>query len=106
MKGRLALAISVSMLVGMAMLPTVVQASAPAALSYQGFLTDSVGNPVTGTWTVTFGLYAEPSGGDSLFEESLDVTTDKGLFSVYLGTPDNPLPVGSFETGQLFLGLK
>jgi len=37
--------------------------------------------------------------------ESLDVTTDKGLFSVYLGTPDNPLPVASFETGELFLEL-
>ena len=82
-----------------------VQAAAPAALSYQGFLTDSVGNPVTGTWTVTFGLYAAPTGGQALFEESLDVTTDKGLFSVYLGTPDNPLPVASFETGQLFLAL-
>ena len=81
------------------------QAAAPAALSYQGFLTDSVGNPVTGTWTVTFGLYAVPTGGQPLFEESLDVTTDKGLFSVYLGTPDNPLPVASFETGQLFLAL-
>ena len=81
------------------------QAAAPAALSYQGFLTDSVGNPVTGTWTVTFGLYAAPSGGQPLFEESLDITTDKGLFSVYLGTPDNPLPVASFETGQLFLAL-
>ena len=81
------------------------QAAAPAALSYQGFLTDSVGNPVTGTWTVTFGLFAEPAGGDPLFEESLDVTTDKGLFSVYLGTPDNPLPVASFETGELFLAL-
>ena len=81
------------------------QAAAPAALSYQGFLTDSVGNPVTGTWTVTFGLYAAPSGGQALFQESLDVTTDKGLFSVYLGTPDNPLPIASFETGQLFLSL-
>jgi len=80
-------------------------AAAPAALSYQGFLTDSVGNPVTGTWTVTFGLYAEPSGGDALFQESLDVTTDKGLFSIYLGTPDNPLPLAEFEAGQLFLGL-
>ena len=87
-------------------LPTLtVQAAAPAALSYQGFLTDSVGNPVTGTWTVTFGLYAQPAGGEALFQESLDVTTDKGLFSVYLGTPDNPLPVASFEAGQLFLAL-
>ncbi len=86
-------------------IPYSAQASAPAALSYQGFLTDSVGNPVTGTWTVTFGLFAEPAGGDPLFEESLDVTTDKGLFSVYLGTPDNPLPTASFESGELFLAL-
>ncbi len=105
MKGRLALAISAAMLASLAMLPLAAQAAAPAALSYQGFLTDSVGNPVTGTWTVTFGLYAEPSGGDALFQESLDVTTDKGLFSVYLGTLDNPLPLAEFETGQLFLGL-
>ena len=82
-----------------------VQAAAPAALSYQGFLTDSVGNPVSGTWTVTFGLFSTPAGGAALFEESLDVTTDKGLFSVYLGTPDNPLPVASFENGKLFLEL-
>ncbi len=81
------------------------QAAVPTALSYQGFLTDSVGNPVTGTWTVTFGLFADPNGGAPLFEESLDVTTDKGLFSVYLGTPDNPLPLASFESGTLFLEL-
>ncbi len=94
------------LIVALMMLPTLqARAAAPAALSYQGFLTDSVGNPVTGTWTVTFGLFAEPAGGDPLFEESLDVTTDKGLFSVYLGTPDNPLPVASFEAGELFLAL-
>ncbi len=103
MKARMALAIAAALLVGVVAQPA--SAAAPAALSYQGFLTDSVGNPVTGTWTVTFGLFAAPSGGQALFEETLDVTTDKGLFSVYLGTPDNPLPVASFETGQLFLAL-
>ena len=103
MKAKLVLAITVALLVGVVAQPA--SAAAPAALSYQGFLTDSVGNPVTGTWTVTFGLYAAPSGGQALFEETLDVTTDKGLFSIYLGTPDNPLPVASFETGQLFLAL-
>ncbi len=78
-------------------------AEAPSALSYQGFLTDSVGNPVTGTWTVTFGLYATPTAGAPLFEESTDITTDKGLFSVYLGTPVNPLPIDAFGAGQLYL---
>ena len=106
MKGRLALAIVASLLACFIVVPaSTAYGAAPAALSYQGFLTDSVGNPVSGTWTVTFGLYAEPSGGEVLFEESLDVTTDKGLFSVYLGTPDNPLPVASFESGKLFLAL-
>jgi hypothetical protein len=105
MKCRIVLATMVALLSSLTLHAPSAIASAPAALSYQGFLTDSVGNPVTGTWTVTFELYAEPAGGDSLFMESLDVTTDKGLFSVYLGTPDNPLPVASFEGGQLFLGL-
>ncbi len=105
MKCRIVLATMVALLSSLALPTPSASAAAPAALSYQGFLTDSVGNPVTGTWKVTFELYSEPSGGDSLFMESLDVTTDKGLFSVYLGTPDNPLPVASFETGQLFLEL-
>ncbi len=104
MKARTSVAAGVSLLVCL-FLSSAAYATAPAALSYQGFLTDSVGNPVTGTWTITFGLYGAPSGGQALFEETLDVTTDKGLFSVYLGTPDNPLPVASFETGQLFLAL-
>ena len=105
MRRRLVMATAVALLASIVVPTSTAYGAAPAALSYQGFLTDSVGNPVTGTWTVTFGLYAEPSGGDVLFEESLDVTTDKGLFSVYLGTPDNPLPVSSFESGQLFLAL-
>jgi hypothetical protein len=105
MKCRIFFATMAALLSSLALPTPGAIAAAPAALSYQGFLTDSVGNPVTGTWTVTFELYAEPSGGDSLFMESLDVTTDKGLFSVYLGTPDNPLPVASFEGGQLFLEL-
>jgi hypothetical protein len=105
MKYRIVLATMAALLSFLALPAPSANAAAPAALSYQGFLTDSVGNPVTGTWTVTFALYAEPSGGDSLFMESLDVTTDKGLFSVYLGTPDNPLPLASFENGELFLQL-
>ncbi len=78
-------------------------ASAPAALSYQGFLTDSVGNPVSGTWTITFGLFASQSGGEALFQETFDVVTDKGLFSLYLGAPENPLPVAAMAAGDLFL---
>ncbi len=92
-----------AMLLGSLAWPTMATAAVPATLSYQGFLTDSVGNPVTGTWTVTFGLYSMPMGGSALFEETLNITTDKGLFSIYLGTPENPLPEGGFLSGQLFL---
>ncbi len=105
MRRKLSRSVSIALFLLTALWSFSVLAAAPAALSYQGFLTDSVGNPVSGTWTVTFGLFAAPGGGAALFEESLDVTTDKGLFSVYLGTPDNPLPTASFETGMLFLEL-
>ena len=78
-------------------------AEAPPVLSYQGFLTDSVGNPVTGEWTLTFGLYGQSTGGEALFVDSQDVTTDKGLFSLYLGSEANPLPVETLGSGELYL---
>ena len=78
-------------------------AEAPPMLSYQGFLTDSVGNPVSGEWTLTFGLYGQNTGGEALFVDSQDVTTDKGLFSLYLGSEANPLSVEALGSGELYL---
>lgn len=58
----------------------------PHLISYQGRLTDTSGNPLTGSYAVTFRIYDAETAGSMLWEEThLGVVVDKGLFSVFLG---------------------
>lgn len=55
-------------------------------LSYQGVLTDSLGNPKPdGTYSFTFRLYDVASGGTPLWSEQKTLTVQRGLFSTILG---------------------
>jgi hypothetical protein len=74
----------------------------PRLLSYQGRLTDTLGIPVpNGTYSVVFRLYSQPSGGSSFWNETQNVTTKDGLFSVLLGAVT---PVGSMpDAGAAYL---
>jgi hypothetical protein len=76
----------------------------PHRLSYQGKLTDTLGQPVpNNTYSVLFSLYTSPSGGSSFWSETQNVTTKGGLFSVVLGSVT---PVGSVpDAGDLYLGM-
>jgi len=77
----------------------------PRMLSYQGRLTDTLGNPVpNGNYQLTFRLYAVPSGGTAFWTENQNVATMNGLFSVLLGavTPVNAVP----GAGSLYLGMQ
>lgn len=82
---------------------------APSVLPYQGSLTDSVGQPLDGTFDMTFGLYDAPSGGTPLWSESHGgvnaVPVSNGLFSVNLGSI-SPIDVSVFDTGPLYLGIQ
>src|SRR5512138_2208797 len=52
----------------------------PQMLSYQGRLTDTLGQPVpNGDYSVAFRLYTAPSGGSPFWSETQDVTTRDGL---------------------------
>lgn len=66
-----------------------VQAAAaqiPRAISYQGILTDTLGNPKPeGTYSFTFRLYAGASGGTALWSETKTLEVKRGLFSTLLG---------------------
>jgi hypothetical protein len=76
----------------------------PRLLSYQGKLTDTLGQPVpNGNYTMMFLLYTVPSGGASFWSESQSVTTKSGLFSVLLGsvTPIDSVP----SAGAVYLGM-
>lgn len=56
----------------------------PSSINYQGTLTDSAGNPLTGTYYITFSLYDEESGGTALDTMTYPVTVTNGLFNAYL----------------------
>lgn len=75
----------------------------PTKISYQGYLTDSGGTPISGTVSIQFAIYDAATGGTSLWSETQSVTVSHGIFSVYLGdtTPLN-LP---FDV-PYYLGLK
>lgn len=58
----------------------------PRTLSYQGVLTDSLGNPKPdGTYSLTFRLYDGESGGTALWTEAKTLSVARGLFSTNLG---------------------
>jgi len=81
-------------------------AEVPMRLSYQGYLTDSVGNPVTGTWTITFSLFTQPSGGEAFYETTRDAECLMGIFSVEFGDePANELSQEPFLGGDVYLQL-
>lgn len=78
-------------------------------LSYQGTLTDSSGNPVTGSYEITFRIYNSPTSTTPLWEEARSgvnaVPVQNGLFNVMLGNL-SPIPETVWEASELFLGVK
>ncbi len=79
----------------------VAAASVTQSVTYQGTLTDSSGNPLTGTYSMTFQLYNVTSGGSALGTDTHSVTVKNGLFTT-------PVTFDSvFFNGQaLWLGIK
>jgi hypothetical protein len=71
------------------------------ALSYQGRLLDSNGDPVDGTRTMSFRLYTEEGGIDPVWDQTLGVSLDGGLFTVNLDV-DTAL----FDGQALWLGIQ
>jgi len=81
-------------------------AEVPYMLTYQGYLTDAVGNPVTGDWTITFGLFDVPKDGSPFFEETVDTSAALGLFAATLGgSANNPLDPEMLKGGDVWVEL-
>ena len=55
--------------------------NAGTGINYQGMLTDSGGNPLDGTYEMTFSLYEVPSGGTALDTDTNSVEVENGLFN-------------------------
>jgi hypothetical protein len=69
-------------------------------INYQGKLTDSSGNPLTGTYSITFKLYNVASEGSAVATSTQSVQCTNGLFTVSL-----PFPAGYYNGGGLWLGI-
>ena len=75
-------------------------------VNYQGRLTDSGGDPLDTTVSMTFAIYAQMTGiGPAMWQESYSaVQVSTGLFSVILGSV-SPLPDSVFNGDNRYLGI-
>jgi hypothetical protein len=77
----------------------------PRLLSFQGKLTDNLGNAVQDSnYSVTFRLFTVPSGGSAYWNETQTVATRSGLFNVLLGS-STPIPYAP-DAGNLYLEMQ
>ena len=70
-------------------------------INYQGMLADSAGEPLSGTYTMTFRLYIVSSGGTALDTDTHSVEVTDGLFNT--GIDFDP---SYFDGRALWLGIK
>ena len=81
--------------------------SVPAMISYQGRLTDTSGEPVTGMYSIKFRVYTFETDGIELWSSDGYVGTEvtDGLFQHYLGE-SRPLPDSLSKYDSLWLGIQ
>ena len=74
----------------------------PQLLKFNGILQDAEGRPRTGTFGITFAIYAELSGGAPLWQEVQNVLVDpQGHYEVVLGvTKSEGVPAQVFASGE------
>jgi hypothetical protein len=100
---RLLLALAVA---GLALFaPPALAVDAPRQMTFQGRLMRADGSPETLPQDLHFALYATPSGGAPLWEETrLSTPVSNGYYAVVLGT-STPLPAAVVNGQALYLGV-
>ena len=73
----------------------------PSHIFYQGRLADAAGDPITGTYVMTFSLYTQLSGGTSIATDTHSVSVNNGLFRTYIG-----FPAQHYNGQTLFVGVQ
>ncbi|WP_224240526.1 hypothetical protein [Hyalangium gracile] len=91
---------------GLVLLPPSARAvDAPRQMTFQGRLLRADNSPETTPQDLRFALYATPTGGSPLWEETFPATAvTNGYYSVVLGT-STPLPASVFNGQALYLGV-
>jgi len=76
----------------------------PQIISYQGKLVDTIGRPVNdGSYVMVFSLYKGASGTYLFWRETQTITTNNGLFNVFLGSLN---PIDSIASENCYLGIR
>ncbi|MCK4858346.1 MAG: hypothetical protein KAT58_10285 [candidate division Zixibacteria bacterium] len=80
-----------------------IAAAIPHMINYQGMLTDNLGNPLTGNYSIEFKIFNHPTAGTQLWGETHGgvVVTD-GLFNVLLGSAT---PINLDFSGEYYLDI-
>jgi hypothetical protein len=93
-------------LLSLLLLPVVASAGdVPRRMTWHGRLARTDGTPETNPQSLKFALYASPSGGSPLWEETLqNVPVSNGYYAVVLGQA-TPLPLTALNGQDLYLGL-
>jgi len=79
-------------------------ATPPKTISYQGYLKDGSGKPVTAPTSIIFSLYSSnPARNNPIWQETQSVTPQNGVYSVQLGSIT---PVTAPFNVQYYLGVK
>ena len=66
-----------------------------AGVTHQGRLLDGVGQPISGSYDITYRLFTDSTGGSPVWQEIHSISFTDGLFSVILGD-NNPLEFTSY----------
>ena len=74
----------------------------PGLINYQGKLTDSGGNALNGTFSMTFLIYSANIGGTALWNETQSVQVIDGIYSIELGSVSS-FPADLFDSDALYL---
>jgi hypothetical protein len=74
----------------------------PQTMSYQGYLTNSSGLPITGTLAAEVSLWNSEAAGQSLWQERVLLEVSQGNFSVELGK-SNPMSRSLFDGSNRWL---
>jgi len=83
-----------------------VYSAIPQKMNYQGYLTNAVGVPISGTVQMVFSIYNVSVGGTPLWTETHSVTLSQGVYSVILGEGSTPAPINlPFDT-PYYLGVQ
>ncbi|MFA5035130.1 MAG: hypothetical protein WC500_05070, partial [Candidatus Margulisiibacteriota bacterium] len=74
----------------------------PEQMNFQGILRDNNGNPLQGSYAVTFFIYAAATGGSPLWTETRTVAIEDGLFNIILGEV-TPISTTIFDGTRKYL---